>query len=1006
MRVDGLDKDSKSLAFDNMAYPVDRSVAGTTNWNQYEIVLDVPEEASVICFGFLLSGTGALWGDDLAFELLDDAPSRGGLTPEDDLPIPAPWPSVRALPAQPRTRQNAGLPDAASTVTAARMPLRWSEGGGPFFGRVDEQRRFKELLAELVKAPKKSDLGWSPVMLVYGIGGIGKSRLSEHLLSTARREGSLSEYADKFAVVTIDWETVRTRVGAEFAAHPGPSFEAVLEELYQGFCRQGKLARHFDDFLRLQNRRSAVIAKVDTMSAQYAQQAPSGAGFVGRSAKILASLLKAGQVVGVPPVLGELAADELPGLLDEAMSWLRSRLDPDDFQLFVRPHDALASAFASGLRAAATRRPLILHLDTYEIVASVGPWLRVIMAQSGPRVAWMMCGRLDGDHPGWANEPDSYRIETPRRGISELGAYRKEVPPERLRLLELGAFDVKTLRDYVSWAAPQCPINEKQLDQLFTATAGIPLAVRMAAFLLGCGVPIRAITDDVPLRRDYQAVVTGMTGRFLIHLREDDTLRPDLERIYGLALAAHPNDPHLIGALWDSEHVVEAFESLAQVHDFVLTGPFRLHETVRAFLQRYLVDPFEREQVREPNQRAVALLEHRLVDHHQRLITLEQRTGDDAWIRDTIALTWHRFWVENRAGWATLMAAFPAAVAYNPSFGRALLDLASHFVTSSTPNELHRLGVLRDAVGPIATLFDRMGSEALDELARSNRRLGVEPDSGCGDERMAILAWLNGQHALQNRDHAEALRYLTLGADCVPSSTMRLRRWISRSLVTLSRRFISSDRSAISADLKAALPVADLAILVEPDSVEAHLCRAGVLDALARFQEALNAYERVIELDPANAKAHDNRGHMLYELGRLEEALLAFQHAIDLNQPDVGPHATVNLGVVLYQEHDPDGACQAFQRAIDTNHRDYAPQAAWSLGAVLAEQGDVKGACAAYQIAIDSGHQEYCLKATSALSSLLAEHGEPKGHLGAAELAAQLEPDSVEGPPPPSAHSP
>src|SRR5207253_302604 len=159
----------------------------------------------------------------------------------------------------------------------------------------------------------------------------------------------------------------------------------------------------------------------------HAQQAPSGTGFVGRSAKVIGSLLMAGEVVGVPPGLGELAqalgvaADALPGLRDEAVSWLRSRLDPDDFQLFVRPHDALASAFASGLRAAATRRPLILHLDTYEVVASVGPWLRVIMAQSGPRVAWVVCGRLEGD----PNEPDSYQIETPRRGISELGAYRK-----------------------------------------------------------------------------------------------------------------------------------------------------------------------------------------------------------------------------------------------------------------------------------------------------------------------------------------------------------------------------------------------------------------------------------------------------------------------------------------------------------------------------------------------------------------------------------------------------
>lgn len=66
-RVDGK---GKSLAFDNM---YDRAVKGTTEWKKYEIVLDVPEEATNLAYGALLGGTGTLWFDDIQFEIVETA---------------------------------------------------------------------------------------------------------------------------------------------------------------------------------------------------------------------------------------------------------------------------------------------------------------------------------------------------------------------------------------------------------------------------------------------------------------------------------------------------------------------------------------------------------------------------------------------------------------------------------------------------------------------------------------------------------------------------------------------------------------------------------------------------------------------------------------------------------------------------------------------------------------------------------------------------------------------
>ena len=56
------------LSFDNME---SRSIKGTTGWKKYEIVLDVPANASLMAFGALLSGTGKIWFDNMAFEIVD-----------------------------------------------------------------------------------------------------------------------------------------------------------------------------------------------------------------------------------------------------------------------------------------------------------------------------------------------------------------------------------------------------------------------------------------------------------------------------------------------------------------------------------------------------------------------------------------------------------------------------------------------------------------------------------------------------------------------------------------------------------------------------------------------------------------------------------------------------------------------------------------------------------------------------------------------------------------------
>lgn len=73
MRIDGAGH--RVLGFDNMG---ERSLHGTNDWRRCDIVLDVPDSANVVAFGFLLEGKGEVLADDFKLEEVGkDVPVTG-----------------------------------------------------------------------------------------------------------------------------------------------------------------------------------------------------------------------------------------------------------------------------------------------------------------------------------------------------------------------------------------------------------------------------------------------------------------------------------------------------------------------------------------------------------------------------------------------------------------------------------------------------------------------------------------------------------------------------------------------------------------------------------------------------------------------------------------------------------------------------------------------------------------------------------------------------------------
>jgi hypothetical protein len=72
MRVD---RGKDPVAFDNMQ---NRSIKGTTEWRRYDVVLDVPKDATRISFGILLDNAAEVWLSGTKFDVVGaDIPATG-----------------------------------------------------------------------------------------------------------------------------------------------------------------------------------------------------------------------------------------------------------------------------------------------------------------------------------------------------------------------------------------------------------------------------------------------------------------------------------------------------------------------------------------------------------------------------------------------------------------------------------------------------------------------------------------------------------------------------------------------------------------------------------------------------------------------------------------------------------------------------------------------------------------------------------------------------------------
>ncbi|MGO9512639.1 MAG: tetratricopeptide repeat protein [Steroidobacteraceae bacterium] len=243
------------------------------------------------------------------------------------------------------------------------------------------------------------------------------------------------------------------------------------------------------------------------------------------------------------------------------------------------------------------------------------------------------------------------------------------------------------------------------------------------------------------------------------------------------------------------------------------------------------------------------------------------------------------------------------------------------------------------------------------------------------DPAHTLALFRSGLLELQDRHPDAALGLIAQAASAAPDDA-RYQFGLGQALQALARWEEAADayRRVLRSD---------------PDSVDAHAALGVALQRSGQLSQAAAAYRRALVLRPGDAGSLGNLGAVMREMGDLAQAIHLLRRALSL-EPLVASHA-INLGIALCQQRDFPAAESLLRETLarEPNHA----EAAFNLGNVLRGLGRSREALQQYQnaVALRPDHAE----ALNNLGNVHMELGDFRSAMAAFDAALLARPDYV-----------
>ncbi|MFG6095125.1 tetratricopeptide repeat protein [Leptothoe sp. ISB3NOV94-8A] len=876
-----------------------------------------------------------------------------------------------------------------------------------FIGRRQEQEQFRQvlrlfqtswatrqlptvmkLMGKTASQPKQP-----AIFLFYGEGGMGKTTLVKELQRIAEQEPFGAEQLSRhqFQTVYIDWELHKNDPEI-VVSHDQIQPEGVLAVLHRAVSTQFGELKAF----------TQALAEIQTFEQKVDEQLkqPPQAGqealkqeILDLGAKGLAWAVKTAAATQTGPIAAALGGATVERLakvgitlsaegLSQINRLVSKALTTEEQEIYARPQKKLAVALGEGLAAAAKKRPLVIVLDTYEIVDTplCDYALRQVIQASGGQTVWVIAGR--------ANLADSGQ-----RGQAYFRGYRQDFS-DQAYAYPLREFGVDELQQFFARQVPERPIDDSQAEALSQFSRGIPFVINLAAELWAKGVAFddmiappedASLNSEAPQPAHYQ-IIRKMSERFLMHCLGAEH-QDDRQAVSALAMMRRP-EPNLLRAMLDVEQLNPRLQELRQRYSFILDEELQLDNKLKFFLGEYLLNP---EQYSEPlvqtlNERAQTFLELRIEQTTQELTDRAEWLADEDIAQLLIDYAYQCFWqdssVQDQAGWRNLIPWVVEGWEYNQRWTRQLLEVAVGFKRRFSTAEQQRLKRLQMGLAPQAEV--EAEADLLEELEKWSKRNWLTGDGA--EERQAILTLKRGR-LLSRQEHYEQSLTLYLEAQRkIPDRAVMLTRKLSDDLENLGFQLDWKDGSMASEPAKQAF---ELATELNPDNSSAWYGLGAIQKNFKAYEQAIAAYEKAIELDPKFVYPHHGLGNVYRAQNNYEQAIAAYEKAIELDPKFAAPHHS--LGNVYSDQNNYEQAIAAYEKAIELD-----PKAAYShdgLGNVYSYQNNYEQAIAAYEKAIELDPKDAAPH--DGLGNVYSDQNNYEQAIAAYEKAIELDPKFV-----------
>jgi hypothetical protein len=277
----------------------------------------------------------------------------------------------------------------------------------------------QELFRQMLAAPMLS----KRLLVIHGIGGIGKSALLQMLRLHCKR----ANVPVALTILRGLWEVpfIRKRLPIPVALASGDEDKSEVEVLSRWAedlkINGVKLVMFAETFKRYRAIQAEVKKRASMAQEKRGKTAALAGKFASKTAEAAAGALigaAAGSAVPIiGPLLGALGGAAVGTSAEELMDFLRGFLAEPDVDLLLNPAKKLTADFLNDIAQVTPTRRLVLMLDTFEQMTTLDAWTCDLAKKldGAPSALLVIAGRdmvnWDGWWHGWMTKAKVHRLE-------------------------------------------------------------------------------------------------------------------------------------------------------------------------------------------------------------------------------------------------------------------------------------------------------------------------------------------------------------------------------------------------------------------------------------------------------------------------------------------------------------------------------------------------------------------------------------------------------------------